>query len=125
MSDRRTVPGDHLREYGPDPERGVEVEQKSPGELDPGLEPRPNRVRWIGLAAGLLGARLAGGRTALVAYGSAVAVAGVLSLLLLRAVGWNAGLDVVPVWADAMVRGALGLAGYMWVVRARPGSQPA
>ncbi len=58
MSAQRAVPGDHLRDYGPDPHRGVEVEHKSPGELDPGLERRPDRLRWIGLAAGLLGALL-------------------------------------------------------------------
>ncbi|MFD7701126.1 hypothetical protein [Streptomyces caelestis] len=74
----------------------------------------------VQIPAGLLGARLGGRRTAPVAYGSAVAVAGVLSLLLLWAAGWGAG----PVWADAMVRAALGLAGYVWVVRARPGAQP-
>ncbi|MFC8371015.1 hypothetical protein [Streptomyces sp. CB02400] len=79
----------------------------------------------VQIPAGLLGAWLGRRRTTLTRYGSAVAVAGVLSLLLLRAAGWNAGQDVVPVWADAMVRGALGLAGYMWVVRTRPGSQPA
>ncbi|MFC5241448.1 hypothetical protein [Streptomyces atrovirens] len=78
----------------------------------------------VQIPAGLLGAWLGRRRTTAVQYGSAVAVAGVLSLLLLRAAGWNVGQDVVPVWADAMVRGALGLAGYMWVVRARSGSQP-
>ena len=58
MSERRPVPGDHRRQYDPDPDRGVEVEHQSPGERDPGIEERPNRVRWIGLAAGLLGALL-------------------------------------------------------------------
>ncbi len=58
MSDPRTVPGDHLRDYGPDPDRGAEIAQQSPGERDPGLEERPNRIRWIGLAAGLLAALL-------------------------------------------------------------------
>ena len=58
MSEPRTVPGDHLRDYGPDPDRGAEIAQQSPGERDPGLEERPNRIRWIGLAAGLLAALL-------------------------------------------------------------------
>ncbi|MGC5583440.1 SLC13 family permease [Ornithinimicrobium sp. W1665] len=50
------VPGDHLRRFDPDPERGAEIEQQSPGERDPGLEPRANKVRWGGLAAGLVAA---------------------------------------------------------------------
>ncbi|GGK67920.1 SLC13 family permease [Ornithinimicrobium pekingense] len=58
MPDRRHVPGDHLRQYDTDVDRGAEVGQKSPGERDPGLESRPAKVRWIGLAAGLLGALL-------------------------------------------------------------------
>ena len=53
MSDRRHVPGDHLRQYDTDVDRGAEVDHQSPGERDPGLEPRPARVRWIGLAAGV------------------------------------------------------------------------
>ncbi|MGD8200651.1 SLC13 family permease [Ornithinimicrobium sp. W1679] len=50
------VPGDHLRRFDPDPERGAEIEQQSPGERDPGPEPRANKVRWGGLAAGLVAA---------------------------------------------------------------------
>ncbi|WP_289017787.1 DASS family sodium-coupled anion symporter [uncultured Ornithinimicrobium sp.] len=50
------VPGDHLHRFAPDPDRGAEIEQKSPGERDPGLEPRANTVRWGGLAAGLVAA---------------------------------------------------------------------
>ena len=45
------VPGDHLHRFAPDPDRGAEIEQKSPGERDPGLESRANTVRWGGLAA--------------------------------------------------------------------------
>ena len=48
------VPGDHLHRFAPDPDRGAEIEQKSPGERDPGLEPRADKVRWGGLAAGLV-----------------------------------------------------------------------
>ncbi|GAA1181012.1 DASS family sodium-coupled anion symporter [Ornithinimicrobium humiphilum] len=58
MADRDPVQGDYLRDYGIDPDRGAEIEQQSPGERDPGLEERPNRIRWIGLAAGLLAALL-------------------------------------------------------------------
>lgn len=58
MSDRNRVPGDHLRDYAPDPERGGEIGHQSPGERAPAVEPRPNRVRWVGLAAGLASALL-------------------------------------------------------------------
>lgn len=56
MSDRTTEPGD--QRYVHDPESGTEVDQRSPGERDPGLEPRTNRVRWTGLAVGLVAAVL-------------------------------------------------------------------
>ncbi|MFK5633733.1 MULTISPECIES: SLC13 family permease [unclassified Ornithinimicrobium] len=59
MTHPRTVPGDHLHEYAPDPSRGAEIEQQSPGERDPGLEPRASKVRWAGLATGLVAALLA------------------------------------------------------------------
>jgi sodium-dependent dicarboxylate transporter 2/3/5 len=58
MTQRPPVPGDHLHEYTPDPARGAEIDQKSPGERDPGLEPRTDKVRWGGLAAGLVAALL-------------------------------------------------------------------
>ncbi|WP_122263628.1 SLC13 family permease [Ornithinimicrobium cerasi] len=59
MSERsRPVPGDHLRDYGPDPHRGEEVEQRSPGERASALDPRTLKIRWGGLLAGLLGAAL-------------------------------------------------------------------
>ncbi|MCA1783627.1 MAG: DASS family sodium-coupled anion symporter [Dermatophilaceae bacterium] len=59
MNDQRpTVPGDHLHEYAPDPDRGAEVEQQSPGERAPALAPRAAKVRWTGLAAGLAAAGL-------------------------------------------------------------------
>ncbi|MDG9701841.1 hypothetical protein [Streptomyces sp. DH37] len=75
----------------------------------------------VQIPAGLLGTRLGRGRTAAVGYGSAVAVAGVLSWFLLRSLGWDVRSGIVPVWADAVVRGSLGLAGYLWVMRARSG----
>jgi hypothetical protein len=74
------------------------------------------------IPAGLLGTWLGRGRTAPVGYASAVAAAGVPSRLLLRTPEWDARSGIVPVWADAMVRGSLGPAGYMGVMRARPGS---
>ncbi|GAB7110265.1 hypothetical protein JCM4814A_85800 [Streptomyces phaeofaciens JCM 4814] len=76
----------------------------------------------VQIPAGLLGTWLGGSRTTPVRYGSAVAVAGALSLLLFWSVGGNAWGSIVPAWADAMARGSLGLAGYMWVVRVLPGS---
>lgn len=78
----------------------------------------------VQIPAGLLGAWPGRGRTTLVKYGSAVMVAGALSLLLFWSLGWNANAwgSVLPAWADAMVRGSVGLAGYMWVMRVQPGS---
>lgn len=76
----------------------------------------------VQIPAGLLGTWLGRGRTTLVRYGSAVIVASALSLLLFWSLGWNAGGSVLPAWADATVRGSMGLAGYMWVMRVQPGS---
>jgi hypothetical protein len=49
-------------------------------------------------------------------------VASALRLLLFWGLGWNSWGSILPAWADAMVRGSLGLVGYMWVMRAHPGS---
>jgi hypothetical protein len=76
----------------------------------------------VQIPAGLLGVRLGRSRRTPVKYGSAVAVAGALSLLLLWSLGRNTWGSILPAWADAMVRGSLGLAGYMWVMRDRSGS---
>lgn len=76
----------------------------------------------VQIPAGLLGFRLARSRTTPVKFGSTVVVAGSVSLPLLWSLGWNAWDSVLPVWADAMVRGSLGLAGYTWLMRAQPGS---
>jgi len=76
----------------------------------------------VQIPAGLLGSWLGRSRTTWAQYGSAVGVAGALSLLLFWSVGGDAWGGIVPAWADAMARGSLGLAGYMWVVRAVPGS---
>jgi sodium-dependent dicarboxylate transporter 2/3/5 len=56
--DRRIVMAPHLRGLEPDPDRGMEVDQKSPGELDPAV-PRGEFVRSvIGTVAGLAAAVL-------------------------------------------------------------------
>ncbi|MDX3849533.1 hypothetical protein [Streptomyces sp. AK02-01A] len=76
----------------------------------------------VQIPAGLLGTWLGRSRTTPLKYGSAVVVAGALSWLLLWSLERNAWDGIVPVWADAMVRGSLGLAAYMWVMRTRSGS---
>ncbi|MGO0575476.1 SLC13 family permease [Ornithinimicrobium panacihumi] len=48
------VPGDHLRDLSPDPRRGEEIDQKSPGERAPELEPKTVKFRLAGLIGGLL-----------------------------------------------------------------------
>nr|WP_235027933.1 DASS family sodium-coupled anion symporter [Dietzia maris] len=54
--DRRIVMAPHLRGLEPDPDRGMEIDQKSPGELDPAV-PRGEFVRSvIGTVAGLAAA---------------------------------------------------------------------
>ncbi|MFE2021499.1 hypothetical protein ACFW9O_26010 [Streptomyces sp. NPDC059499] len=78
----------------------------------------------VQIPAGLLGAWLGRSRSTLVKFGSAVAVAGALSLLVFWSLGWNTWGSILPPWADAMVRGSIALAGYMWVMRAQPGSVP-
>ncbi|WP_328315838.1 hypothetical protein [Streptomyces sp. NBC_00388] len=74
----------------------------------------------VQIPAGLLGAWLGRSRTPLATYGSAVVAASALSLLLVRSAGGDAWSTVLPVWADAMVRGSIGLAGYTWAARMRP-----
>lgn len=56
----------------------------------------------VQIPAGFLGAWLGKNRTAPVKYGSAVVVAGVLSLLLFCGLGWVAWGGILPAWADAM-----------------------
>lgn len=50
------VPGAHLQGYEPDPHRGEEIEQKSPGERAEPPTARTVRNRFVGLTAGLVGA---------------------------------------------------------------------
>ncbi|CAM5317393.1 hypothetical protein [Streptomyces griseomycini] len=79
----------------------------------------------VQIPSGLLGTRLGRGRGGLVAYASALAIAGLLTALASWAVlrPEDAG-GFVPWWADFMARGALGLAGYGWVTRG-PRKDPA
>ncbi|WP_420174393.1 SLC13 family permease [Luteococcus sp. OSA5] len=51
-----SMPGDHLHNLEPDPRRGEEINQQSPGERAPAVEEKTNRFRWAGLVAGLLAA---------------------------------------------------------------------
>jgi len=55
---QRPVPGAHLKGYEPDPRRGEEIEQQSPGERAEALPATTWRNRLVGLAAGLIGALL-------------------------------------------------------------------
>lgn len=56
MSQPPPVPERHTDDQAPESDPGAEVDEKSPGERDPGIGQRANRVRWVGLAAGLVGA---------------------------------------------------------------------
>ncbi|MFC7840500.1 hypothetical protein [Streptomyces sp. NPDC057382] len=76
----------------------------------------------VQIPAGLAGAWWGGSRTAFVQYACAVLVAGALGLVVFLSLGWGPWSRLWPAWADAMVRGALGLAVYTWAVRARPAS---
>ncbi|WP_320773583.1 hypothetical protein [Streptomyces sp. CRN 30] len=75
----------------------------------------------VQIPAGLLGTWLCRSRTTPAKYASAVVVASALSPLVLWGLGWTASSHILPAWADATARGSVGLAGYMWVVRTRPG----
>ncbi len=45
---------EYLESLRPDPSKGRDVKQKSPGELDPAVEKRTVNVRWGGLALGVV-----------------------------------------------------------------------
>ena len=45
---------EYLESLRPDPSKGRDVKQKSPGELDPAVEKRKVNVRWGGLALGVV-----------------------------------------------------------------------
>lgn len=57
MADRRAL-SDHLRDNDPHRGSGEEVDHHSPGERAEPEPPQTNRRRWIGFAAGLVGALL-------------------------------------------------------------------
>ena len=44
---------DYLEDLRPDPAKGREIDQKSPGEREPGIDAKSNRTRIIGLLVGL------------------------------------------------------------------------
>ncbi|MEU9339458.1 hypothetical protein AB0D49_41015 [Streptomyces sp. NPDC048290] len=69
----------------------------------------------VQVPSGLVGTRLGRNRGGLITYAAALAVAGVLtaSVLLVALRVEDAGV-FMQLWADAMVRGSLGLAGYVW-----------
>lgn len=58
MTQTQHMPGEHLQGYEPDPHRGEDVDQKSPGELAAAPAPRTVRNRVVGLSAGVVGALL-------------------------------------------------------------------
>lgn len=72
----------------------------------------------VQIPSGLLGTRLGLGHGGPITYVSALAIAGVLtaSALLVASRMADAG-ELTQWWADFMVRGSLGLAGYVWMVR--------
>ena len=45
---------DYLEELRPDPAKGREIDQKSPGEREPGIDAKSNLIRWIGFALGVV-----------------------------------------------------------------------
>lgn len=53
MSEQK-IPGDHLKRFRADPREGAEIDYQSPGERAPAEDPKFNRRRWIGIAAGLV-----------------------------------------------------------------------
>ncbi|MFF3893370.1 hypothetical protein ACFYY3_09335 [Streptomyces sp. NPDC001812] len=72
----------------------------------------------VQIPSGLLGTRLGPHHGGLVAYASTLAIAGVLTALALSVVlrREDAG-ELMQLWADFMVRGSLGLAGYVWITQ--------
>ncbi|GAB2457981.1 hypothetical protein [Streptomyces incanus] len=72
----------------------------------------------VQIPSGLLGTRLGLDHGGLITYASALAIAGVLTAAaLLMAPRMGDVGELMQVWADFMVRGSLGLAGYAWATR--------
>ncbi|MFE9607408.1 hypothetical protein [Streptomyces sp. NPDC006012] len=78
----------------------------------------------VQIPAGLLGTWLGRNRTAGVSYLLVLAVAAVLTTVLLRGVLEAGSTDrILPLWADFMARGSLAMAAYVWLsrrLRSRP-----
>ncbi|MEF9904805.1 hypothetical protein [Streptomyces sp. P9-A2] len=72
----------------------------------------------VQIPSGLLGTWLGRNRTAGVCYVGVLAVAGVLTIVLLWGVlGAGSVAQALPLWADFMARGSLALAAYVWLSR--------
>ncbi|WP_206188861.1 hypothetical protein [Streptomyces hirsutus] len=72
----------------------------------------------VQIPSGLLGTWLGRNRTAGVCYVSVLAVAGVLTIVLLWGVlGADSVAQALPLWADFMARGSLALAAHVWLSR--------
>lgn len=73
---------------------------------------------FVQIPSGLLGTRLGLNHGGLITYASALAIAGVLTAsALLGALRMEDVGELMQLWADFMVRGSLGLAGYVWIAR--------
>ncbi|MFB7329997.1 MULTISPECIES: hypothetical protein [unclassified Streptomyces] len=72
----------------------------------------------VQIPSGLLGTRLGLSHGGLITYASTLAIAGILTAsALLVALRMEDAGELTQLWADFMVRGSLGLAGYVWIAR--------
>ncbi|NEC85651.1 hypothetical protein G3I71_07375 [Streptomyces sp. SID12501] len=72
----------------------------------------------VQIPSGLLGTWLGRNRTAGVSYVLVLAVAGVLTAVVLwGALGAGHAAQILPLWADFMARGSLAMAAYVWLSR--------
>ncbi|WP_457458937.1 hypothetical protein [Streptomyces sp. TE5632] len=72
----------------------------------------------VHIPSGLLGTRLGLNHGGLITYASTLAIAGVLTASVLPvALRMEDVGELMQLWADFMVRGSLGLAGYVWIIR--------
>ncbi|MFI8194462.1 hypothetical protein ACIF8T_38060 [Streptomyces sp. NPDC085946] len=72
----------------------------------------------VQIPSGLLGTRLGSHHGGMIVYASLLAIAGVLTALALLIVLRVEDVgEVMQLWADFMMRGALGLAGYLWMTQ--------
>ncbi|MHA5051540.1 hypothetical protein [Streptomyces sp. SD15] len=72
----------------------------------------------VQIPSGLLGTWLGRNRAAGVSYVLVLAVAGVLTIVLLWGVlGAGSVAHILPLWADFMARGSLAMAAYVWLSR--------